>query len=240
MKLENVEILQSLGLTTTQTKVYLTSLEIGKSLAGTIADRAHIHRRNTYDALEQLLQKGLVSYTVTNNKKYWNAVHPEKLLLLMKENEKLISSILPELISKFNSVKLKQTVEVFQGLGGMKTFYDDMTKAKEIIMLFASGKAYKRMPFYMKQWDNKINKTKLRVMALLSSDAYKEPFKNYQYGTIKILPPKFYSPTQIFIYGNKSAVAIWSEEPIAILISSEEITEGFRRYFQFLWKIAKN
>jgi len=240
MKLENVEILQSLGLTTTQTKVYLTSLEIGKSLAGTIADRAHIHRRNTYDALEQLLQKGLVSYTVTNNKKYWNAVHPEKLLLLMKENEKLISSILPELISKFNSVKLKQTVEVFQGLGGMKTFYDDMTKAKEIIMLFASGKAYKRMPFYMKQWDNKINKTKLRIMALLSSDAYKEPFKNYQYGTIKILSPKFYSPTQIFIYGNKSAVAIWSEEPIAILISSEEITEGFRRYFQFLWKIAKN
>ena len=77
-------------------------------------------------------------------------------------------------------------------------------------------------------------------MALLSSDAYKEPFKNYQYGTIKILSPKFYSPTQIFIYGNKSAVAIWSEEPIAILISSEEITEGFRRYFQFLWKIAKN
>ena len=61
-------------------------------------------------------------------------MHPEKLLLLMKENEKLISSILPELISKFNSVKLKQTVEVFQGLGGMKTFYDDMTKAKEIIM----------------------------------------------------------------------------------------------------------
>ena len=240
MKPEHIEILQTLGLTVTETKTYLILLEIGKSLAGAIAERAHLHRRNVYDALEQLLQKGLVSYTISNNKKYWNAVHPEKVSSLMKENEELVSSVIPDLILKFNTTKLKQTVEVFEGIGGMKTFYDDMTKAKEIIMLFASGKAYKRMPFYMKQWDNKINKAKIKVRALLSSDAYKEPFKNYQYGTIKILPPNFYSPTQIFIYGNKSAVAIWSEEPIATLITSDEITNGFRKYFEFLWKLGKD
>lgn len=122
MKPTHIEILKPLGLTVIETKTYLTLLEIGKSLAGTIAERAHLHRRNVYDALERLLQKGLVSYVISNNKRYWNAVHPERIIEIIKENEELISSALPELISKFSNSKLKQTVEVFEGLGGMKTF----------------------------------------------------------------------------------------------------------------------
>jgi sugar-specific transcriptional regulator TrmB len=237
MKAEHIEILQTLGLTVIETKTYLTLLEIGKSLAGAIAERAHLHRRNVYDALEQLLQKGLVSYAVSNNRKYWNAIHPDKIRFIMKENENLVSSMLPELISKFSASKLKQTVEVFEGLGGMKSFFDDMAKLKQdIIMLFATGKAYAQMPSYMKGWDSDINQAKINVKVLLNSDGDKEPYSNYKYGEIKILPENFSTPTQIFIYGDKSAVAIWSEEPIAILITSAEITEGFRKYFEFLWK----
>ncbi len=241
MNAEYVQILQYLGLRGTESRVYLTLLEIGKSLAGTIANRSHLHRRNTYDALEQLLQKGIVSYIISNNKKYWMAVNPKKILTLLKENENLISSILPNLISMFNSTKPKQIVEIFEGLGGMKTFFDDMSDSKEdIIMLFATGKAYKKLPLYMKQWDKKINYSKVKIKVLLNSDAYKSPYENYKGGEIKTLSKHFSTPTQIFIYGNKSAVAIWSEEPIAILISSKEITEGFKKYFWFLWKIAKN
>jgi HTH-type transcriptional regulator, sugar sensing transcriptional regulator len=240
MNAEHIQILQTLGIKGTESKVYLALLETGKSLAGTIANRAHLHRRNTYDALEQLLQKGMVSYIISNNKKYWTAASPEKILTLLKENENLISSILPNLISTFNSTKPKQTVEISEGLGGMKTFFDDMANSKkEIIMLFATGNAYKRLPLYMEGWDKKINTSKIKVKVLLNPDAYKTPYKNYKYGEIKTLSRDFSTPTQIFIYGDKSAVAIWSEEPIAILISSKEITEGFRKYFQFLWKISK-
>lgn len=241
MKPEHIGILQTLGLTVIETKTYLTLLEIGKSLAGAIAGRAHLHRRNVYDALEKLLQKGLVSYTISNNKKYWNAVHPEKTLTLMKENENLISSVIPDLISKFNASKLNQTVEVFEGLGGMKTFFDDMAKEKqEVIMLFATGKAYTKLPFFMEDWDTRIKKEKIKIKVLLNSDADKKPYKNYKYGEVKILPKNFSTPTQIFVYGNKSAIAIWSEEPLAILITSSEITDGFRKYFEFLWKLGKN
>ncbi len=241
MKPEHVQILQTLGLTVIETKTYLTLIEIGKSVAGTVAKRAHLHRRNVYDSLENLLQKGLVSYTISNNKKYWNAVHPEKTITLMKENENLISSVLPELILKFSASKLKQTVEVFEGLGGMKTFFDDMVKTKqEIIMLFATGKAYARLPFYMKNWDEKINQTNIKIKVLLNSDGDKKPYKNYKHGEVKILPKNLSTPTQIFIYGDKSAVAIWSEEPLAILINSTEITSGFKKYFEFLWKLGKD
>ncbi|MEA2037547.1 MAG: helix-turn-helix domain-containing protein [Nanoarchaeota archaeon] len=239
MKAEHIEILQNLGLTSIESKVYLTLVEIGKSLAGTVAERAHIHRRNTYDALERLLQMGLVSYTILNNMKYWNAVHPEKIKSLLKEKENLISSMLPELIAKHSSLKLKQKVEVFEGLGGMKTFFNDMIKTeKEIIMLFATGRAYPTLPYYMKSWDSRLNKNRIKVKVLLNADGDKEPYKNYKFGEVRILPKNFSTPTQIFIYGNKSAVVIWSEEPIAILINGTKITNGFRNYFEFLWQIG--
>ncbi len=239
--MQHIEILKTLGFTYTETKTYLTLLEIGKSLAGAISDRSHLHRRNVYDALMQLVQKGLVTYTISNNKKYWNAVNPEKMLSLLKENENLFSSALPELMMKFNASKQKQTVEVFEGLGGMKSFFDDMAEARQdIFMLFATGKAYSRLPFYMRDWQAKINQANIKVSILLNSDAEKKPYQNYQNGEMKILTKDFSTPTQLFIYGEKSAVAIWSEEPIAILITSSEITNGFRKYFDLLWGLGSD
>ena len=122
----------------------------------------------------------------------------------------------------------------------MKTFFDDMANLrKEIIMLFATGKAYIRMPYYMASWDRRINKAKINVKVLLNYNAPKEPYKNYKYGEVKILSKTFFTPTQIFVYGDKSAVAIWAEEPVATLISNKEITDGFRKYFEFMWKLGK-
>src|SRR3989344_4303295 len=100
MKSEHVEILQSLELTATESKAYLTLLEKGKSLAGTIADRSHIHRRNVYDALESLLQKGLVTCIISNNRKYWSCISPERIKSILEEKKFTILNILPELMSK--------------------------------------------------------------------------------------------------------------------------------------------
>ena len=240
MKPEHVEILKTLNLTTIESKVYLTLLEIGKSLAGTIAERANIHRRNVYDALESLLEKGLVNYIIANNRKYWNCATPERIKIMLDEKKASVVDIMPELLVKFNTLKPKQRIEVFEGIGGMKTFYDDILKSKkEIMILFATGNAYLRMPNYMKKWDSILKTEKIRQKILLNHNAPKDPYTNVKYAEIRILPRNFTSPTQIFIYGNKSAVAIWSEEPVAILISNEEITNGFKNYFQFLWEINK-
>lgn len=240
MKPEHIEILQRLELTGTESRVYLTLLEIGKSLAGTIADRSHIHRRNVYDALESLLQKGLVTYVISNNRKYWSCISPERIKSILEEKKSLVLNILPELLNKFNTNKLKQTVEVFEGLGGMKTFYEDILNSKkELIVLFATGKAYVRMPYFMKKWDDNFIKEKIRQKILLNHDAILESYKNTKYAEFRILPKEFNSPTQIFIYGDKSAVAIWAEDPVATLISNREITDGFRKYFEFLWKLGE-
>ena len=143
MKPEHVEILKNFGLTSVESKTYLTLLETGKSLAGTIAQKAHIHRRNVYDAFESLSEKGLVTYIIANNRKYWNCATPERIKGILEEKRASVIDILPELLDKFNIQKSKQSVEVFQGIGGMKTFYDNMLKSKkDVTIIFATGSAY--------------------------------------------------------------------------------------------------
>ena len=240
MNPKHVEIIHSLGLTVTESKVYLTLLETGKSLAGAVSDRSHVHRRNVYDALESLLQIGMITYVISNNRKYWSCISPERINSIIEEKKATILEILPELLSKFATKKSKQAVEVFEGLGGMKTFYEDILNSeKELIILFATGKAYVMMAYYMKKWDNIMKNEKIRQKILLNFDAILESYKNTKGAEFRILPKEFSSPTQIFIYGDKSAVAIWAEEPVATLISNREITDGFRKYFKFLWKLGK-
>src|SRR3990167_2347637 len=81
------KILENLGLTALEAKVYLTLLDLGPSLAGLITRKSGIHRRSVYDALERLIQKGLVGYIVNNNRKYFEAANPERLSELVKEKE---------------------------------------------------------------------------------------------------------------------------------------------------------
>jgi sugar-specific transcriptional regulator TrmB len=55
----NQELFESLGLSPNEGKLYETLLERGESSVSDIALAAGIHRRNAYDAMERLMQKGL-------------------------------------------------------------------------------------------------------------------------------------------------------------------------------------
>ena len=44
----------------------------------------------------------------------------------------------------------------------------------------------------------------------------------------------------INIYGEKVAIILWSKEnPFAITIKNKGISEGYRKHFELLWRIAK-
>jgi len=56
---------------------------------------------------------------------------------------------------------------------------------------------------------------------------------------IRFLPKKYASPVGINIYADKVAIIHWSKDPITILIKSEEIMKAYKKYFELMWKIAK-
>ncbi len=238
--MKDFEILKNLGLTNTESKVYLELLELGETLAGKIASNIQIHRKNAYDALASLLQKGLVVYTIKKGRKYWKPISPEKIISILKEKESQLNVILPILLSKFKETKIEQSVEVFEGKEGMKSFYDFVLRiGKDYSIFGASGELFDKLEFYVQNFIDTALKKHMHAKLLFEYNA-----KNINKITkidnveFRILPQSVKSPTQIMLFDVYSAIIIWSEVPIVVLIKSKEISKGFDEYFNLLWKQA--
>ena len=85
--------LESLGLTKTESIIYLTLLKIGESTAVQLAKETKVHRRTIYDNFNILLKKGLVNFKIKNGVKYFGATNPITLQTFLEEKEKILSNI---------------------------------------------------------------------------------------------------------------------------------------------------
>ena len=93
--------------------------------------------------------------------------------------------------------------------------------------------------FYIYSWFKQINEQKIQINVLFNHDAdIKNILKETTNINYSVLPKEFTTPTQLFIYGNKTGIVIWSQRPLAIVIENEEITKGFEQYYNFLEKIS--
>ena len=72
--MENV--LSEIGLTKNEVIVYTTLLKLGSALAGEVTSYSGIHRRNVYDSMQRLIEKGLASFVTINNRRWFKASDP--------------------------------------------------------------------------------------------------------------------------------------------------------------------
>ena len=232
----NEKLLEEAGLTSAETKIYIALLDLGSSLAGAITRKTGIHRRSVYDAIERLIQKGLVSYIKKNNRKYFEAADPQRLLELIKEKEENVKTLLPELESKFNFVKEKAETVFYRGKQALKTVFDDQIKeGKDILIFGAASNADQIVKYYFQKYDKARIKNKIKVKAIFNQKLKdKIPLAEIRY-----LPKEYHSHTATNIYGDKVAIILWTEEPFAILIRQKEIADSYRKYFDIMWSIAK-
>ncbi len=233
------DILIELGLSDYEIKIYLTLISLGSSLAGAIAEKAKVNRRNVYDALNRLIKRGFVAHYVKNNRKYYSPTNPKKILQLYEEKTNIVKNLLPDLLTKYKSSKLEREVHIFENTGGMKTVFTQLFEEnKSIYIIGATGIAFEKMPIFFTQLFERLKHLKFKH--LWNYDAVNiKKYKQLLHSEDRILPSNFKTSTQIFVTGNKSMILIWSSTPLAILIIDQEISKGFKDYFDFLWGISK-
>jgi sugar-specific transcriptional regulator TrmB len=244
MILEIKERLREAGLTENEAKIYSVLLEQGTMSAGRLSKKTGLHRRVIYDALDRLIEKGLVGYILENNRRIFSASNPLRFLEIIKEKEDNVNSILPNMLELFNSEKEKEKDETlfFKGREGLKSVFEDEISSKdikEILIISPFPSAYDVLPFYFKWHDKKRQEKKIKTRIIFQK-LKEEKIKRIPLSEIRFLPKEFASPTAINIYGNKVAIILWSKKnPLAIVIKQEEIAQGYKNYFNLLWKIAR-
>jgi sugar-specific transcriptional regulator TrmB len=229
--------LREAGLTENEAIIYETLLRLGPSPAGNIAKKSGLHRRVVYDTLNMLVQKGLVSHIIQNSKRIFQAAPPGTILELLKEKQSRVEEIIPEMESLFALTKEKEETNFFKGRDGLKTVMEDqLSTGKEILIIGGSPDAYDILQFYFKWFDKRRIQNKQKVKIIFNKTDKK---LDIPLSEIRFLPQKYSSPLAINIYGEKVALILWSKEnPFAVVIKNKDLSDGYKKYFELMWKSA--
>ena len=193
------EILEQMGLNKRESETYIALVELGSSLASVVADKTKINRSVTYGILEGLIRKGFVSYVIRENRKYFTATNPEKLMNLLKERERRLKEVIPELLAlQTIQPKGKEKVEIYKGKEGLKTVMDMLVKEGDFLNLGYTGMPPKILKHWYTHWDKRRLKKRVHRTALANPAA--KPFiSKLKLTKVRYLPKDISMPLSIFI-----------------------------------------
>lgn len=234
------ETLKKIGLGHNESKIYLTLIKLGPSMAGKIAKESNIDRSACYDSLKALLKKGLVSYAIEANRKKFAASNPEKLQDYLKEKQELVDGILPDLNEMFKFKAEESQVHMYKGYKGIKTVFEDILReaiGKENLVIDSCGEFVERMPYFAPHFIKGLEKNKIKVRHIVRADKKIHPSKTTEVRYFS----KDIKDTIITtnIYSGKIALILWSDVPEAVIIENKSAYEAYKSYFEVLWKLAK-
>jgi len=233
-----------LGLTENEAKVYSALLGLGSINAGEIIKKTKLHRNIVYDNLGKLIEKGLVSYVLIKNIKRFeatSAIELKEYVNKKKEEalnqEKILKQVIPKIENIRNSREIKQEATIFKGKRGLKNVLEEITKIKSELLVFGTGWGMKEtLGEYYEQWHLKLRLNKVKCRILLPENkkgSFLKPFIE------RYLPENNIMPSTIAVYEDKVLNVVWGEEPLAILVIGEKLSQSYKNYFELLWKMAK-
>ena len=240
--------LERTGLLKNDRKVYLALIEIGSVTVSTLVKKTGLHRSYVYDILDKLIDLGLVSFIVKNNKKFFNAENPERIIKIVENREEEvdkdreeISKILPQLIQKQRTALERQEAKVFIGKEGIKSILEDiLIVRRDFIGFGAEGKFKDIYKWYFTNWQRRRVGSKIKYKIIYNVKLRgQRPTKEQKLVQIKFLPEKYEFPATTIVYGDKVAILLWDKNPIGFVLESKDVIKSFLSYFDVLWKVAK-
>lgn len=241
------ELLENIGLTKGEIKVYLTLLQHGETTTGKIIDESGLSGGKIYHILERLIQKGLVTYIVKEKTKYFQAANPKKLLEYIDEKKedinkkkKEVEEILPQLLGLHKLEPKQYSAVVYKGMQGFKTaLYDTLDSLSKEDEFLAFGVRGDRPKEVLRIWDNWLKERVKRgiksKMIVANKESY-ERFKNVKLTSFRLLKLTSFAP--ITISGDIILIYNWTELSI-IKIANKDIAQSFRELFYSLWNISE-
>ncbi len=237
----DTQILENIGLTPSEIKIYLALLELGSASAGEVLEQAEIQNSVFHFCVNKLISKGLVSYISKGKSKIYSAADPENFLLYLKDKEDELKKLLPELKERQASIKDKSEVELFAGIKGvinaLNSLIADTKKGDEFLFfsMVVEDKNEEVQEFY-ERYDLK-RKSKGLVTKGIAPIKLKHLFEKRTYLRMKYSDKPL--PSNFAVCNDKMILISWDEKPHAVLIKANNLVNQQRDFFNRSWSSLK-
>jgi sugar-specific transcriptional regulator TrmB len=241
----NTKLLEEIGLTNSEITIYTTLLRTGAIKAGALVREVNLHRSRIYESINRLTEKGLLSYVIKNNVRYFEATDPERLVTYIEEQkeklnekEKSIKKIIPELKKQISPLKPHAEAHVLAGKEGFKTMRKDVLKqGKDLYLIGGVGKEDKYLKYFFPNFNKLRIKNKIKWKVLYDYEVRNMKIIKHPLMESKCLPKEYSSPAVINIYADRVVNVLWQgENPICFMIINKDIADAYRKWFNLMWK----
>lgn len=243
------DLFEEIGLSPNEAKIYETLLGSQDVSVSQISTRAKINRRNVYDAMNRLIEKGLVYKIFQDGENRFQAVNPEKLLDIVREKELKLSKILPDLKDMYDSDVPMEAAYIYKGVEGYKNYMNDLLRiGEETFFLGAKGLWFSPQVerHFLERYIKEFEKKGIKYFTLYDPrvkeklpDALKEVGGNF-----KVLPDGFETPGVLDVFGDHIVtftsvdVGKFGDDVTIFVMINPELAESFRTWFKFMWEMC--
>lgn len=239
--------LRELDLTQSEAKIYVAVLELGKTTISEIAKKTQLHRRNIYDCLSTLLDKGLVFNILGEQQNFYGSITPEKLIELIESKEIALNKILPELQKLYTKDHVLERAVIYKGIDGFKHYMQDILNVeKGVYCIGAKGGWSSPLLGDFTQWfeEERIAK-KIKVHNLFDAQMRKKietekPLFN-TFAEHRFLPESYATHSAIDIFGDHLVIFTGldieriTDDVTLFVVTDADLADSYRTWFQFMW-----
>jgi len=239
------EILQQLGLSLNEAKIYEALLDLKEAGVGEISSEAQVHRRNVYDTIKRLIDKGLIFPILSKGENIYAPVDPDKLLELVREKENILNKALPELRKKYAQRPGKQEAYIYRGAEGFKNYMRDILRVGKDVY-FIGGKLIwqsREIKGFSEQFFREIKRKKIKFHCVFDAIVKEKGEKgvNLFPPPHRFLPPAYSTNSAITIFGDYIVTYTGMEfkkldENVTIFVLKDEnLAESYKIWFKFIF-----
>lgn len=239
------EILTEVGLTKNKGTVYLALLQLGTSGTQEIANKAGLLRTTTHEILQQLVGLGLVSYVTRGRSRIYTVESPEKLKYVLKEKEKHLDSVLPEIFSLFNTKGLRPKVRFYEGVAGVKMIFENtLTVSTKVLRGILSMSDLFKIPGreFMQDYTSRRIQAGIKLEVIRSEANEVEevwPSSNREIRELHYAAKDMIFPMTMYFYDNKVAIIGTEKENFGMIIESSDFYQNQINFFKVLWQVTR-
>ena len=239
------KILKEIGFTESEIKVFLTLLKIGPAKSGEVIDKSNLQNPVVHRAFHSLIEKGLITYSISGKIKYYQAIDPSLLLNFLDEKKRKLEDIIPDL-KRLREIKREKTkATIHQGKRGVRELLNYLLDNcdDEFLTYGAPKKSLELLEdFFWKGFHNKriIRKIGARMIFHDSLSERAEALNKLPKTEVRTTSKEFEELVETIIAKDKIGIIIYLDDPIGILIEEELAAKSYRNFFELIWKSYKS
>ena len=252
MNLHDIEMspLETIGLSKNEARLYRSLVEHRATTVADLFKDTGIHRRNIYDSLERLLEKGLIYQVLEAKENTYEAVHPQKLYEMLREREESVSPTIDALAASFEIQPQADAAFIYKGREGYKNYMRDLVRVGEPVY-FLGAKALWFTPGmdlrFLTDFQRTMKKHEKQYKTLFDPrvpDELPEAMEKVG-GQYKVLPKGSETVGVMDVFGDyvvsftSAGVGNFGEDGKIFVTINRDLADSYRTWFKLIWNSIK-